>query len=1153
MNQSRAPLAKPSLNPGMNAEGDFRPVAVSSGSADQALFSLDIKRSLQLHWKLARAVALGFVALAILYVLAQVFWFKSWPTYVAVSTVYIQPTPSKVLPSEGGAPRWPFDSNTYETYIQQQMMNVSREDVLIGAVHKLNGFQGPGESDQAAAQRLVRGLEVNRFGEAYQFTISSRAGNAQAAADIANAVTAAYIESASRDERTGDTQRLAMLKEESDRIMAALAADHAEQDTLNKQLGVAAVGLTAPDHYDEDITQIRTELAKARIDHDIAEQKFASLDAGHGPSSTVIDAQADEMIATDAGLISMKQSLNSRRATLISQMANLTPANPQYKQDEAELVNINGTLEGMMKDLRAKAAARIQLQLRADLQRTGGVESELNGQLRQLVGSATSATPKLQRSGDLAADIARLQARYAAVDEQFHNVLLEDTAPAAAYQIMPAKPPLTRTKSGVLRNAVLISFSGLFFAVLAAIAAHRLDPRVYVASDVEHVLGFAPLALLPNFEEVSEGVTEEYMLRLASAIEHGRKQGDLKHCIFTGTGSGTGVSSVVSRVQGMLQAMGRPTVLVDASGALAPAPRANAMGAQAGLAALQRAGRPNALLQKMAEGTQTGEQALVLADTAPLLVSAETEYLARYVDCAIVVIESGVTTRTELRNTATMLQRLGVGAVGFVLNRIALAKADPAFRASIEAAEKHLQAQGTQPTRTAERTAPSSPETQLTAKEAPRPIAYSRRSMFEPEVAAAAAAVARFTPNAKRHPTLGPSEPAVCLASPAVAAPVAAAAKRFSLPLIAEVPADVSPHVPAGLKTECAKAAEPAVEDPTLQETPADVMSSASATAVEIPRQVPLEEPAVRMRTPASSPFAEAAKRFISNLPTGPAVSPARPISSPVFTNALPVGPAELPVVPSVARVSPPVIAGILEAVDEFEVAQEHSSAPPQLNQAPEVPWWLSETPHNADPVRTAVLWQPAKIWNAQPGADEAPAAMTTPVPNGYSAFLHSLPSDSALADRQQTLLESELNPQAANAAAPRYDDLEDASSVQTSRLSGLRNLLFVLGVKNTQAPGEPGDPQPFGMSNSPQCGARATYERNVGQAQENAEGNVGGASAGVSPGLVTAPPEFLPPKAIEEDKTDAINEGSPLRQDRLITADGTDILPSKRGQYKKL
>ena len=109
--------------------------------------------------------------------------------------------------------------------------------------------------------------------------------------------------------------------------------------------------------------------------------------------------------------------------------------------------------------------------------------------------------------------------------------------------------------------------------------------------------------------------------------------------------------------------MGRPTVLVDATGAPAPAPRLGAGTREAapGLVPVQRVSRPTALLRRMAEETETQEGTLVLTDTAPLLVSAETEYLARFVDCAIVVIESGATTRGELREAAALLQRLNVG------------------------------------------------------------------------------------------------------------------------------------------------------------------------------------------------------------------------------------------------------------------------------------------------------------------------------------------------------------------------------------------------------------------------------------------------------------------------------------------------------------
>jgi uncharacterized protein involved in exopolysaccharide biosynthesis len=1114
----------PAVNPDRDRDTDL---AGSSGvrglpappNAEQAFFNLDIKRSLQLHWRLARTVAIAFVALAAVYFLAQAFWLKSWPAYMAVSTVYVQPTPGKVLPNQGGAPRWPSDSNTYETYIQQQMMNVSREDVLNAALHKLDGFQRPGESDQAAALRLVKALEVTRVGEAYQFTIGARAGDPGMAAQIANAVTAAYIESASRDEQAGDAQRLSMLKEEKERIQTALTADHAEQDELNKQLGVASVGTTVPDHYDEDITQIRTELAKARTNHDEAESKFAALGAGHGPSSAAIDAAADEMISSDSGLVSMKTSLNTRRAVLISQMANLTPLNPQYKQDEAELTKINGTLDAMMKDLRAKAAARIQLQLSADLHRTGGVESELNGQLRQLVGAATSATPKMQRASDLAADITRLQARYASVDEQIHNLLLEDKAPAAAYQATAALPPLGRTKSGVLRNAVLIAFAGLFFGILGAVAAHKIDPRIYIAADVELVLGFAPLAQLPNFNEVSSGVAEEYMLRLASAIEHGRKEGNLKNCIFTGTGAGTGVTTLVNRVGEMLEAMGRPTVLVDATGAQAPSPRSSAKRPESvqGLVPVERVLRPTVLLQKMAEETETDTEvgSLVLTDTAPLAVSAETEYLARYVDCAIVVIESGVTTREQLREAARTLQRLKVGAIGFVLNRVGLAKADPAFRAAVEAVEKHLRAQSSNSARRTERTTSYASEAARSRDTLPQ--APPARSHFEPELAAAAAAVARFSP----HPVSKPAAPPpVCLSSPMAPAPANETAKGISVLLAVAAEPEALPAVPP------AKPAEPAA-------TPAPVAEAAAAQTATADTSPANSDPSPIAAPKDAAPFMEAAKHF-SSTATAETAIPFSPRAVALAASEPPPAVKEEPSVAAVAEVA---------SAPAAEPAKEPDSVPPAANPATDIPWWLSDTPRNAEPARPPVLWQPAKVWTSRGPTGEEEALPVAPIDSPATSQSWSTADESRKEATGERVAPAQESPRMEAAAAPAA---EQAPAERTSRLSGLRNLLFVLGVKDSHS-GEDAEEHDAGGRSS----IDFRSERTVEESSARAAADVGGAS----PRLVTAPPEFLPPKSqvIEFDKAEARVGESSTRQDRRPAADRVEILPSKRGQYKKI
>jgi succinoglycan biosynthesis transport protein ExoP len=692
-----APLA-----PG-EAPAPAQPVAMRSISTAPAdvLFHFDLLRSLQLH----RRLFLSIVGLGV--VLAAVCFFISWPAYVAESIVYIQPAPPRLL-SNPLAQRWPFDENTYESYIQQQVNNVTRSDVLQTALKKLpeGSWQRPEESAQAAAERLGKAVKVERMGSSYQISITAKASDAAFAALIANTVATSFVDTAKSDLRAGDPERIKLLGEERERIQKALADDRTELEQVNKALGVAAVGAATPDPYETQITAMRADLEKARADHDAAGAKLTAMAATASTSSVALDAEADEIVAADPGLVSMKTWLNQRRAQLISQMANLTPNHPQYKQNADELAKINTSLESMMKDLRAKAAAHIEQRLRNDLERTAQYETRLNASLAQLSGVAGNASSRLQRANDLGLDIQRLQNRFTAVDEEYRNLTLDNKAPGAASITSPALPPLHPSIGRLLRNLVIVLVGALVLAIGAAVGAHNLDPRVYIATDIERVLGFSPMAQLPDFCEVSNGVADEYMLRLAAAIEHAYQQNGLKSCIVTAVAPGAGASTVASRVTTMLDGMGRSTVLVDASGT-PPPPPAGEESAEAGahMVTTRADGHPSVLLQQMAE--EMDSDTIVLTDTAPLLASGETEYLARFVDSAIVVIQSGLTTRAQLREVAQTLQRLDVAAVGFVLNRVSIEKANPSFRQSVRAVEQRMAIQNRSHARRAPRNRPS--------------------------------------------------------------------------------------------------------------------------------------------------------------------------------------------------------------------------------------------------------------------------------------------------------------------------------------------------------------------------------------------------------------------------------------------------------------
>jgi uncharacterized protein involved in exopolysaccharide biosynthesis len=1038
---------------------------------EQPVFRLDLMRSLQLHRRLAVGIFLaGFLG-------ASAYLLSLWPLYTAKSVVYVQPAPPRVM-DQGYAARWPFDTNTYESYMAQQLVNVTRYDVLISALHKLEPgtWQHKNESDQAAAERLGRAIEVKRLGTSYEMSIAARASNADLAARLANAVAASYIESAASEGRSGDAQRLAMLREEEERVKRELTADRDEQHGLNKVLGVAGVGSNTPDLLDEDLSRVRSELIRARSASDEAAARLTSVDAKRTHSTAALDAEADQMLSADTGLASMKVTLFQRRATLTSQMANLTPNHPQYKQAEEELAQINNTLEAMTRDLRDKASARIQQRLRTELERTSGEESRLNAQLGQMAGAASGMTPKMQRQNDLAADIIRLQGRYSSVDEQLHNILLDAGAPAASYLAAAAVPPLHPTKSGVMRNTFVIGLAGLMLGIIAAVTANKLDQRVYIASDVEQVLGFAPMAALPDFTQVSEEVAEEHMLRLSAGIEYARQQGNLKSCIFTGTGSGTGVTTVATRVRSTLESLGRAAVLVDASGT--PPPPASATAGGLGLndassqLARQRGSRPTAVLHQLAEELETEDESLVLTDAAPLSVSAETEYMARFVDAAIVVIQSGVTTRTQLREAASTLQRLDVTAVGFVLNRVGLEKADASFRRSVCGIEQHLRAQSSSHAKGAERKGPAVPEASAKVDQAPR----------EPVEEAGAAAQAV-------KPDTGTE-----------------AAIRPPAPRVPEIPACSQEPSLLRARTAPASGAETAsLKMPRLEELfqPVPMSAPEPPRSKPVPEETQARQPSVRQPQAPRTPLVRG---------RGPQVEAAG----------------------SLARKSEPEAA--VEPPPPTTGLPSHFSASPALAESrPTEP-----IPPQAAPVQTA------PVQTASPQSAPAQPAPVEPPP------VRSAPSQDW--ERAVRLFYKGIDPEpvVGESLQPEPADIPDNTA---TRMSGLRNLLLSLGTKNLNMPAEgrersaeipPYQEQmqrlAYGQSYPEQT--HSPFMQNSGRRD----------AAAASPRLVTAPPEFLPPKTVADADDDEQGRKGPSigRRDRRDAYDDVEILPSWRGQYKK-
>lgn len=672
-------------------------------------FKINVLKSLRLHAVAAVLVALVVLGLGLAVLL------RRGVSYKSTSIIYVSPTFPKTL-IEDREQQYPYDS-----YVQEQVHSITRYDVIEDALHHLPAgvWRRPGETDRAAVERLQKALEIQRMGLTYQVSIALKRPVPDHLADIVNAVTQAYLKKAKSEEFYGRDDRLATLRETRDELRRELDAKLEEQAGITKDLGVAKVATEGVTSFDDQLSKMRSDLIVAHEQRIQAEAQLSSL-KNSDPSvpNAALNAAADEIIASDPGLIAMKADLAKKRSQVVDQLSTLTPANPLRKQTEAELAQINQSLQSMQADLRRKAAARLEEKQRAELNRASTVEAKLLSDLQHETAAATSAAPKFQRAEELKVDITRLQARYAEVDDRISNLELESSSPGSIHLFAPALPPLGPEASKIRILIPALFPISILLGIAVAVALDIFDPHVHNGSDMEMVLGFSPIGVLLDDRDITQRVFDECTLRLAAGIDHAKRVSNARTFVVTAVNSNAGTTSIVENLGSTLARLGHKTLTIDASGNTNPVAYAtlgiNDAETVAGAASnfgsqeLQPVSSvklqastvfPQALSSQISPVGNfvtktfqklTSEYDVVLIDTAPLLISAETEYLARAADVTVLIAEAGKTRKRKLTRAARLLEKLDVAGVAAVINKVRLLRAEEDLQHDLRGAEARM-------------------------------------------------------------------------------------------------------------------------------------------------------------------------------------------------------------------------------------------------------------------------------------------------------------------------------------------------------------------------------------------------------------------------------------------------------------------------------
>jgi hypothetical protein len=449
--------------------------------------------------------------------------------------------------------------------------------------------------------------------------------------------------------------------------------------------------------FDAQLADLRTQLAAARNAHAIAEAQLASVNGAPSQSSNSLDSAADSLTRNDVELSAMRTTLGARRGTLIAEMNGLTPENPLYKKDQAELDELTQTIDNLTKQVSHKAGQSLNKQLELEAARTGDVQARLEADLARQTATATADTPRLQRARDLSDSIKHLQARYDDVDNAIHGISLAQSPNFAAHISLMATPPTAPLPS---RKTILLAMA-LPFAVLfgagAAVVRQKLDFRIYVGQDVDRVLSFSPMAVLPDAGEVGPKVAEEFLFRLVAGLDQAHRVGGATTFVFTAGSQENRIDELVSSVASEMERLGYRTMTLSAAEALTPVELTGKAGSldrreTTGLAKLD--GQKGLRVRRESLVGDNFERLKEQVDFLfikgqPIRSSSETEFVVRLGDVTVLVVESGKTTHNELRSCLALIQRLKARGLAIVVNDLQLGNADDEFIESVRFAMQH--------------------------------------------------------------------------------------------------------------------------------------------------------------------------------------------------------------------------------------------------------------------------------------------------------------------------------------------------------------------------------------------------------------------------------------------------------------------------------
>ncbi len=647
-----------------------------------------------------------WLALAIVLTVAAVgaplAWYKApGYSYEVNAAIYVAPRFAKVLKSDQ---ELEFQSNTqYLQYVEQQVRNLNRYDIALEALRQLGDYramwQPDGISEHKAVLRLMRSVSGRAIKNTYLIGVTLGGGQAEGLAETLNTYLRVFLETVKKEDLYGSDERLVDLRTRQTELARQAGEKARRRGELGEQLGVAAFDEGAQNNpYERLLQESGVALNAARRKLAEVQAAFDAYDPGKGQASkTALDAAVAQIVANDSGLNSLKYHLWAKRGDLLNEISGLSPQHPLRAVAERKLKDLDEDVRVYAETLTTNTRNQLLEQRRTAVREARQIEQTLAAEQQKVQERASWFIGNYNEGLALAQDLKRIRTQLDALNERIDFLTLEADAPGFLRIQSPALPPDYPVGGGPKKLVALALVAAIGLGLIVPIGLDLLDKRIKTAAQVHRLLGFAPVAALLDKQEAGNRlVWGDQMRRLVLALSREERQHGAHRIALTAVKAGSGVTDLVLDLAREFTLDGLRVIAVEAN-ALKPDPRylpeplaPGLIDLLNGAVTLEQAIVPaqGLLPDRIPVGLAVQRHLpfydrfpptldpllerydVILLDTPPVLLSGDTEFLARYADVMLLLVSARLTRPDEIQQAARLLEKADPRVFGVIVNRL---------------------------------------------------------------------------------------------------------------------------------------------------------------------------------------------------------------------------------------------------------------------------------------------------------------------------------------------------------------------------------------------------------------------------------------------------------------------------------------------------